>query len=387
MSEPVIIQGGMGAGVSNWVLARAVSRTGQLGVVSGTALDVIVARRLQNGDPEGHLRWAFTQFPAQDIVQRVLEKYFIPGGKDPEASFKPTPMPTVAASVAHEELMVVANFTEVFLAKEGHAGLVGINFLEKIQLPTLPSLYGAMLAGADYVLMGAGIPREIPWALDRLAQHQEVSLKLHVEGVASDDEFKIHFDPKRFITHALPGLKRPKFLAVIASSTLATALVKKATGRIDGFVIEGPTAGGHNAPPRGPMQLTEQGEPVYGPKDVVDVEVIKKLGLPFWLAGSYGAPHRLTEALQMGAAGVQVGTAFAFCKESGIDNEIKVKLLQQVRLGKGEIFTDPLASPAGFPFKVVKLEHSLSESDEYEARPRLCDLGFLRHVYLKPMAH
>jgi nitronate monooxygenase len=31
---PIIIQGGMGAGVSDWRLARAVSITGQLGVVT-----------------------------------------------------------------------------------------------------------------------------------------------------------------------------------------------------------------------------------------------------------------------------------------------------------------------------------------------------------------
>lgn len=36
---PKIIQGGMGVGVSNWRLANAVSKLGQLGVVSGTALD------------------------------------------------------------------------------------------------------------------------------------------------------------------------------------------------------------------------------------------------------------------------------------------------------------------------------------------------------------
>ncbi len=35
---PIIIQGGMGAGVSSWSLARAVSKAGQLGVVSGTAI-------------------------------------------------------------------------------------------------------------------------------------------------------------------------------------------------------------------------------------------------------------------------------------------------------------------------------------------------------------
>ena len=50
---PVIIQGGMGIAVSGWKLARAVSAEGQLGVVSGTALDGVLVRRLQLGDPEG----------------------------------------------------------------------------------------------------------------------------------------------------------------------------------------------------------------------------------------------------------------------------------------------------------------------------------------------
>jgi len=43
---PKIIQGGMGVAISNWKLARAVSRLGQLGVVSGTGIETILARRL-----------------------------------------------------------------------------------------------------------------------------------------------------------------------------------------------------------------------------------------------------------------------------------------------------------------------------------------------------
>jgi nitronate monooxygenase len=62
-----IIQGGMGAGVSNWNLARTVSRLGQLGVVSGTALDAILVRRLQDGDLEGQVRHALTNFPFQNM--------------------------------------------------------------------------------------------------------------------------------------------------------------------------------------------------------------------------------------------------------------------------------------------------------------------------------
>ena len=60
---------------------------------------------------------------------------------------------------------MVANFVEVYLASEGHDGMVGINYLEKTQLATPYAIYGAMLAGVDFVLMGAGLPREIPAAV------------------------------------------------------------------------------------------------------------------------------------------------------------------------------------------------------------------------------
>ena len=72
MFETTIIQGGMGAGVSDWRLARAVAHTGQLGVVSGTALDTVLARRLQLGDPSGHLRRAIAAFPFQDLAERAF---------------------------------------------------------------------------------------------------------------------------------------------------------------------------------------------------------------------------------------------------------------------------------------------------------------------------
>jgi NAD(P)H-dependent flavin oxidoreductase YrpB (nitropropane dioxygenase family) len=37
-ADPVIIQGGMGVGVSGWRLAEAVARAGGFGVVSGTMI-------------------------------------------------------------------------------------------------------------------------------------------------------------------------------------------------------------------------------------------------------------------------------------------------------------------------------------------------------------
>ncbi len=75
---PVVIQGGMGAAVSNWRLAQAVSRTGQLGVVSSVALDTILSRRLQDGDPGGHMRRGLAMFPYPEIAERILDKHFKP---------------------------------------------------------------------------------------------------------------------------------------------------------------------------------------------------------------------------------------------------------------------------------------------------------------------
>jgi nitronate monooxygenase len=179
---PVLIQGGMGAGVSDWRLARAVSRAGQLGVVSGTGLDAIYLRRLQDGDPGGHMRRALEAFPIAGVADRIAENYFIESGKAPEERFKAKPMPRLNPSKKLDELMVVGNFVEVYLAKEGHEGVVGINYLEKIQTPHLASLYGAMLAGVDYVLMGAGIPMAIPGILDRLSEGLPVEYRLDVKG-------------------------------------------------------------------------------------------------------------------------------------------------------------------------------------------------------------
>ena len=113
----------------------------------------------------------------------------------------------------------------------------------------------------------------------------------------------------------------------------------------------------------------------------IDLGKIRELGAPFWLAGGYGSAAKLREALELGAAGVQVGTAFAFTRESGLREDLKQALLEKVQRGEAQVFTDPLASPAGFPFKVACLEGTCSEEVVAAARPRICDLGFLREMY------
>lgn len=382
---PKIIQGGMGVGVSNWRLAQTVSRLGQLGVVSGTALDALFVRRLADGDPEGHMRRGVEAFPYKEMARRIWQEYFVPGGKAENEPYPSLPMHQKGTPRKLAEVCMLSNFVEVFLAKEGHKNPVGINFLEKVQMPHLASIYGAMLAGVGYVLMGAGIPLHIPGVLDAFAAHGVGEYRLAVTG-AGQGEFAnldtlMRFNPLEYAEGPLPVLSRPKFLAIISSNTLANTMLRRANGRVDGFVIEGPTAGGHNAPPRGKTQLNAAGEPIYGERDRVDLDDLRALGVPFWLAGGYGNPQKVREALENGAAGVQVGTAFAFSRESGMRADLKSRLIQQAKVGAGEVFTDPLASPTGFPFKVALLEGTTSAFPIYEQRKRVCDLGYLREPY------
>lgn len=384
MNLPSIIQGGMGVAISNWKLARAVSSQGQLGVVSGTGISLVMIARLMEGDKEGHVRRALSQFPFQEPVQRVLNNFFVAKPSTPRAPYKRPPMWTLKPAKVLEELTVLSNFVEIFLAKEGHKNPVGLNLLEKIQMPTMASLYGAMLAKVDVVIMGAGIPVQIPGILDRLAKHEKVTYRLDVEGAAKDDDYSLAFDPEALfpkIKEKLGDLFRPSFLPVISSTVLAKALIGRASGKVDGFIIEEPTAGGHNAPPRGPLNLDEAGEPIYGKKDLVDLAKIKQIGLPFWLAGGYDSPEKLRFAQEAGAAGIQVGTAFGYCAESGMDEALKDQIIQKVQNKLLQVRTDPLVSPTGYPFKVVNVEGTLSDSAVYEDRTRLCDLGLLRHIY------
>ena len=377
---PKLIQGGMGVGVSNWRLARAVSTRGHLGLVSGVAIDIVLVRRLQDGDPGGHIRDALRRFPLPAMANETVEKYFIEGGRSQGQPYRHLPAYSHASPPGRYDLSVLGAFAEITLARQGHDNAVGLNLLTKMQIPTIACLHGAMLAGVGHVVMGAGIPREIPGILDALSEGRSASLRLDVTGLTpGDPAVNIHFDPARYGTDS--RVKRPAFLPIVSSHTLATVMSRKASGSIQGLVVEGPTAGGHNAPPRGTATYDALGQPLYGERDVPDLAAIQALGLPFWLAGGMTSPARVAEALKTGAAGVQVGTLFAFCRESGVDPALREQVIQMALRNEATVFTDPRASSTGYPFKVVPVSGTISEDEVYLNRPRICDLGYLREAY------
>lgn len=404
-----LIQGGMGVYVSNWRLASAVAaeRPGlTAGTVSGTALDVVYVRLLQLGDPGGHVRRALTAFDAQfsvEIGRKICDRYFIAGGKAPAARFKNAPMHYVHAqngsyifpmpvqpaapvtlTLAEDivELLIATSFAEVWLAREGHAGRIFINFLRKIELPLIYAMYGAMLAGVDGIVVGAGNPDGLPAICSRLVNQEAVTSNLTVLYREAGEVFNIHFDPRQVAEGKLAQqpLKRPAFLAIVSLESLVQALAQSPSKAPDGFIIEHHTAGGHNAGPQGLLVKDGLGQPVYNALDEPDLQAIRQVGLPFWLAGGYGSREKLQQALAAGAVGVQVGSIFALAEESGIKSTFRTAILNKLKSGTDEalLVHTTLVSPTGYPFKVVQLEGTLADAKVYAARLRVCDLGLLQ---------
>ncbi|MFD3697825.1 hypothetical protein ACFWUZ_17000 [Streptomyces sp. NPDC058646] len=238
-----------------------------------------------------------------------------------------TPRLRATGGARAEILTVLGDFAEVWLAKEGHDGLVGINYLEKIQLATAPAMFGAILAGVDHVLVGAGVPGQIPALASRLARCEPCVTKIALEG--EEQPVDHLFDPGALLAGHLPGpLRRPSVIAIVSLPVLAAYLARDEATRPDGFVIE--TSG--------------------------------------------AAPSARAE----GAAGVQVGSAFALCEESAMAPHLREELRGRAHEGTLTVRNDPEASPTAFPFEVAELPGTVSEPEVAAARRRVCDLGFLR---------
>lgn len=378
---PKIIQGGMGMAVSGWKLARAVSMLGQLGVVSGVAPEILLVHNLGIGDPEGHYRRALGHFPNRLIAENIIRLFYRPKGST--GRIRGVPMYSLEPPLILQHLLVCGTFVQVWLAKENNPdGKVGINFLTKIDMPILHQLLGAMLAEVDVVLMGAGIPRYIPDAIKALSEGRVAKYPIVIIG--QKEPHWISLKPTDLLGERCPVLNKPKFLAITATNALAKTLVGKMRLNVDGFVVEGEVAGGHNAPPRGnPVSFDPLNQPVYGPRDQCNHEEMKMLGLPFWLAGGYGRPGGLAEALRLGAQGIQVGTLFAFCDESGMVETNKATARKLGYQGKLFSLADPLCSPTGYPFRNLNIPGTLFDETVRLGRNRVCGIGVLRTPYLR----
>ncbi len=279
-----IIQGGMGVGVSLYPLAAAVAHEGGVGVVSSAVLDRLVSKR--NG--------------------KKVNSY--------EAAYE-----------------------EVSLSKQAGAGAgggVGINIMMALMRDYEASVRGALDAGVDFIISGAGLPL------------------------------------------GLPAIQPPKDTALIPIVSSARALEiickkwEKLGYRPDAVVLEGPLAGGHLG-----FKFDEIESESNRLENLLPSvkDMAKKYGdFPVIVAGGVYLHDDIVRFMQMGADGVQMGTRFLATEESSASDEYKQAV---VRAREEDILVayQP-GSPCGLPFRIIR-QSPMFQSTLKRMRAPKCDKG------------
>jgi len=280
-----IIQGGMGVGVSLHPLAKAVAQEGGLGIISSASLNRIVSKR----------------------TQKKVTVY--------EAAYE-----------------------EVSRAKVD-GGFTGINIMMALVHDFSDSVKGALDAGADVIISGAGLPLN------------------------------------------LPAIQKPNDTALIpiVSSARALDIICKKWERLgyrpDAVVLEGPLAGGHLGFQIDQVELpSNRLEALLPPvKDMA----MKYGDFPLIVAGGIYTHEDIVMFMKLGADGVQMGTRFLATEESSATAEYKQAVINATQ--DDIVVAHRPGSPCGLPFRVIK-QSPMYCSSLKRLRPPLCDKG---HVLLK----
>jgi len=277
-----IIQGGMGVGVSLHPLAKAVAQEGGLGIVSSAILDRIVSKR--NGK----------KINTYDSV-----------------------------------------FEEVSLSKTKD-GFAGINIMMALGRDFIDSVKGALDAGADAIISGAGLPLNLP----------------------------IIQPPKD--TALIPIVSSARALDIICKKW------EKLGYRPDAVLLEGPLAGGHLGFRIDQVDLeSNKLENLLPP--VKDMS--RKYGdMPVIVAGGIYTHADIVKFMAMGADGVQMGTRFLATIESSATEAYK----QAVVSAKEEdiIVAHRPGSPCGLPFRVIRQSPMYVSALQRRRTPK-CDKGYV----------
>lgn len=112
-------------------------------------------------------------------------------------------------------------------------------------------------------------------------------------------------------THAVKALKEAG-IVVIGSATTAAEARALETGGADAIVAQGHEAGGHRGTFLDHVDLGTVGTMALVP------QVVDAVSVPVIAAGGIGDARGVAAAFMLGAAGVQLGTAYLACPEAGI---------------------------------------------------------------------
>ena len=226
------------------------------------------------------------------------------------------------------------------------AGLLAVNVMRAVA-EYAAYVRQACRSGIDAIVVGAGLPLDLP---ELTADYPKVAL--------------------------VPILSDARGIALILKKW-------ERKGRLpDAIVIEHPKhAGGH----LGAARIEDLGDPRFDFEQVLPEAraLLRSMGaeerVPLIPAGGIGSPQRVRELFDLGAAAVQIGTAFAVTEESDAHPEFK-----RVLAGAGPQDIVEFVSVAGLPARAVRtpwLENYLRLLPKLQAKaaargPKRCTMIF-----------
>ncbi len=277
-----IIQGGMGVGVSLYPLARAVAKEGGIGVISSACIDRLVSKR----------------------TGKRVSTY-------------------------------EAVYSEVSEAK-AEGGCVGINIMVALMRDYKDSVRGAIDAGVDCIISGAGLPLN------------------------------------------LPSIMKPGETALIpiVSSARALDIICKKWERLgyrpDAVVLEGPLAGGHLG-----FAIDQIDNDAYKLENLfppVKDMAMKHGDFPVIVAGGVYTNRDIEKMIDMGADAVQMGTRFLATQESSADELYKQAVINCTE--EDIVVAIKPGSPCGLPFRVLRHSPMFVSAQKGLRKPK-CDKGYV----------
>lgn len=229
--------------------------------------------------------------------------------------------PDVAKNPIEANVRALRN--EIRKARELSGGIIGVNIM--VALTTFSQMVReAIESKVDIIFSGAGLPLDMPRHLRELCEEKK-------------EEFKT------------------KLVPIVSSGRAATVIAKKWLSRFgylpDAYVVEGPKAGGHLG-----FKRDEITEPRHALEVLVPevVEAVKPLedahgrAVPVIAAGGVYTGADIKKFLDLGAAGVQMGTRFVATHECDADERFK-----QSYLAAREEDVTIISSPVGMPGRAL----------------------------------
>lgn len=228
-----------------------------------------------------------------------------------------------------------ATYEEVSLSKSS-GGFAGINIMVALVRDYEDSVRGAVDAGADFIISGAGLPLNLP-------------------AIAAP---------------------RDTALIPIVSSARALDLICKKWERLhyrpDAVVLEGPLAGGHLGFKIDQIDLASNKLENLLPS--VKEMAMKYGDIPVIVAGGIYTHSDIQRFLHMGANGVQMGTRFLATEESSASAIYKKAVVNAQE--EDIIVAHKPGSPCGLPFRIIR-QSPMYESALRKSRPPKCDKGYV----------